>query len=700
MLQIHFHFHLNMPAYTQSRSRIVQILFALIFLVILGQLLHLQIFPARYRLQAESNARFRKVLYPDRGIIYDRKRKAVLENTIMYDLWITPGEIKGCDTAALCSILGIDTNEFRKRFTAAIIKNTAHKPSVFESLLSAGMLARLNENMYKFPGFLLQERPVRAYPFHAAAHILGYLGEVDTGFLKKHRDEQYEMGDYAGMTGLERSYEKVLMGQRGIRYYIRDNKSRIQGPYENGLFDTTATAGRNVYTSLDIDLQQLAEKLMQHKIGSVVAINPQTGGVLAMASGPSYDPVQLTGTERKKNFGRLVLDTARPLLNRALKGQYPPGSTFKPLGALVALDEGLITPSYGYPCNGAYTGCGSGKPRCTHASPGHSANLRLALAYSCNAYFAQVFRLAVDNPAYKNTQEGYLQWKKYMNDFGLGVRLGVDLPGEDAGNIPDTARYNKDFGGFARWNSCNILTLSIGQDRMLATPLQLANLMCIIANKGYYYTPHLVDSIERETAEDTVFTARFRKKHVVTHISDEAYAAVHMGMEDVTRYGTAAGIVVPGVNYCAKTGTAQNPHGNYHSLFVCFAPRENPKIALAVVVENAGAGATWAGPIAALMMERYLHDSIATSRLPEVERIAQANLLPGAIREWYARRDLAATGSIAVANEAAPPVFENNIEHKKITFDPETATGNGKEYSSASRTGSKAQEKNKKHSKQ
>ncbi len=683
VLQISLSFSPNMSVYNQSRSRIVQIIFALIFLVILGQLFHLQILSARYRIQAESNARYRKVLYPDRGIIYDRKKKAVLENTIMYDLWVTPGEVKGCDTSALCSILNIDTAEFKKRIVAAIVKNTSHKPGVFEALLDNQVLARINESMYKFPGFLLQERPVRIYPFHAAAGVLGYLGEVDTFFLKKHREDGYEMGDYSGMTGLERSYEKILMGQRGIQYYIRDNRSRIQGPYENGMFDTAAVAGRNLYSSLDIRLQQLAEKLLQNKIGSVVAINPKTGGILALASGPGYDPAVLTGTARRKNFGRLVLDTARPLLNRAIKGQYPPGSTFKPLGGLVALDEGLITPSFGYPCYGAYTACGSGKPGCTHAWAGHAANLRMALAYSCNAYFSQLFRMAIDNPAYKNAQEGYLKWKQYMNDFGLGVRLGIDLPGEDAGYIPDTARYNKDFGGFGRWNSCNILTLGIGQDRMLATPLQLANLMCIIANKGYYYTPHLVDSIEQETAGDTVFTARFRKKHVVTHVSDDAYAAVYMGMEDVTRYGTAAGITVPGVNYCAKTGTAQNPHGKHHSIFVCFAPRENPQVAVAVVVENAGAGSSWAGPIASFIMEKYLHDSIAANRLQDVERIAKANLIPDAIRQWYKNKE---TAAIAVAmNEANPPVFENNIEHKKTTFDPEAEPGGSNENNAAAK---------------
>jgi penicillin-binding protein 2 len=303
-----------MPVYNQSRSRIIQVIFILVFLLIVLQLLNLQIFSTEYKLQAENNAIYRKVIYPDRGVVYDRRGKSVLENTIMYDLMVTPSEARGTDTAAICGILGIDTAEFRKRIVTAIIKNSRYKPSIFEQLITDEVFAKLNENMYKFPGFNIVERPVRAYPFHAAAHVLGYLGEVDSSFLKRHAGEGYEPGDYAGMTGLERGYENILMGQRGVKRFIRDNKNRIQGSYNNGIFDTAAVAGRNLYSSLDIDLQLLAEKLLQHKIGSVVAINPKTGGILAMATAPSYDPTMLTGAQRRKNFGKLILDTARPLL--------------------------------------------------------------------------------------------------------------------------------------------------------------------------------------------------------------------------------------------------------------------------------------------------------------------------------------------------------------------------------------------------
>ncbi len=663
-----------MPVYNQSRSRVIQLIFLTLFIIIIGQLIHLQLFSSEYKIMAANNAIFRKVVYPDRGIIYDRKQKAILENVIMYDLVVTPIETKGSDTAALCNILGIDSAEYHKRIITAIIKNSSYKPSTFAALLTPETYALLNENMYKFPGFILQERPVRKYPFNSAGNVLGYLGEVDSSFLRRHKDEGYLQGDYAGMTGLERSYERVLMGERGVERYIRDNRNRIQGSYEKGIFDTAAIPGRNLYTSLDIELQQLAEKLLGNKIGSAVAINPKTGGILAMATSPSYNPNLLTGSERRSNFGKLILDTARPLLNRAIKGQYPPGSTFKPLGALVALDEGLITPAYGYPCRGGYFACGRGV-KCEHKDPGHAANLRLAIAHSCNAYFCDVFRKAIDNRAFPNTQAGYLKWKYYMNAFGLGEKLQVDLPSEDAGNIPDTSRYNKDFGGFARWNSCNILTLGIGQDRMLVTPLQLANAMCFIANKGWYYTPHFVDSIENQTTADTSFLGRFRIRHQVTNISATDFDAVQLGMWDVTTSGTATRAQIPGYNICAKTGTAQNPHGKNHSLFVAFAPMEDPKIAIAVVVENAGYGSTWAAPIASLMMEKYLNDTISTRRLPEVERISGADLIPSAVKNWYARQDSLKLARLAKQKQLEadkPPVFENTPESGKVTFDPET----------------------------
>ncbi|MFM6995288.1 MAG: penicillin-binding protein 2 [Sediminibacterium sp.] len=630
-----------MSVYNQNRGGIIQIIIGTIFFLIVGQLVSLQIVSNKYKLAADNNAIYRKIIYPDRGIIYDRKKRALLENSISYDLVVIPNEAKGVDTAALCDILHIDKEEYNKRIVEAIIKNTRVKAGVFEPFLTPELYAQLNENLYRFPGFSLSERSIRNYPYNTAAHVLGYVAEVDVNFLKKHESEGYEMGDYAGMTGLEKNYETVLMGQRGVKRFLRDNKGKIQGQYEKGEFDTVAIAGKNLYTSIDVQVQQLAEKLLQNKIGSAVAINPKTGGVIAMASSPGYNPNLLTGSQRRKTIGRLLLDTARPIYNRAIKGQYPPGSTFKPLGALIALDEGLITPNYGYNCFGSYGACGDPR-KCEHHNAGHAANLQLALAYSCNSYFLQVFRMAIDNPKYKSAKAGYVKWKEYMNAFGFGRKLGVDLPSENKANIPDTSQYNRDFGNPRYWNSCYMLTLGIGQDRMTATPLQLANSMAFIANEGYYYTPHFVDSIENETEEEATQLAPFRTKQKVTKIPKEYFDVIKEGMHDVTVYGTAAFIKVPGHEYCAKTGTAQNPHGKNHSLFVCFAPKDNPKIAVAVIVENAGYGSTWAGPIGGLLMEQYLNDTLTTESKLKAENLSQVDLMPQAIKNWYVQHNKAA----------------------------------------------------------
>jgi penicillin-binding protein 2 len=624
--------------YNSNRGRIIQIIIGVVFAFIIVQLISLQIFSSKYVLAANNNAIFRKIIYPDRGIIFDRKKRALLENTISYDLVVIPNEAKAIDTATLCAILNINKEEYNRRMIEVIIKNSRVKLGIFEPFLTTEVYAQITENLYRFPGFSLSERSIRNYPYNTAAHVLGYVAEVDTKFLEKHAEEGYEMGDYAGITGLEKQYETILMGQRGVKRYLRDNKGKIQGAFEKGQFDTLAIAGRNLYTSMDVEVQQLAEKLLQHKIGSAVAINPKTGSIIAMASSPGYNPNLLTGNQRRKTIGRLFNDTARPIYNRAIKGQYPPGSTFKPLGALIALDEGLITPSFGYNCFGLYTSCGDPR-KCEHHNGGHAANLQLALANSCNSYFLQVFRMAIDNPKYHNAKTGYLKWKEYVNGFGLGRKLGIDLPSENRASIPDTAQYNRDFGGAKYWNSCYMLTLGIGQDRMTATPLQLANAMAFIANQGFYYTPHFVDSVEEEDEVDKEVLSKFRTKQAITKIPKEYFDVIKEGMHDVTVYGTAAFIKVPGHQFCAKTGTAQNPHGKNHSLFVCFAPKDNPKIAVAVIVENAGFGATWAGPIGGLLMEKYLNDTLTKESKTKVDYLSNVDLMPASIKDWYIRNN-------------------------------------------------------------
>ena len=654
-----------MALYNSNRGGIIQIIIGFVFIIIIGQLISLQIFSNKYKLAADNNAIYRKIIYPDRGIIYDRKKHALLENSISYDLVVIPNEAKGVDTATLCDILKINKDEFSKRMIDVIVKNSRVKAGVFEPFLSPELYAQLTENLYRFPGFSLSERSIRTYPYNTAAHVLGYVAEVDVNFLQKHEEDGYEMGDYAGMTGLEKQYESILMGQRGVKRYLRDNKGKIQGAFEKGQFDTLAVAGRNLFTSMDVEVQQLAEKLLQHKVGSAVVLNPKTGGVIAMASSPGYNPNLLTGNQRRKTIGRLLTDTARPIYNRAIKGQYPPGSTFKPMGALIALDEGLITPSFGYNCFGLYTSCGDPR-KCEHHNAGHAANLQLALANSCNSYFLQVFRMAIDNPKYHNAKQGYLKWKEYVNSFGLGRKLGIDLPSENKASIPDTAQYNKDFGNPKYWNSCYMLTLGIGQDRMTATPLQLANAMALIANEGFYYTPHFVDSIEEEDETDKELLVKYRTKQEVTKISGDIFKIIKEGMHDVTVYGTAAFIKVPGHEYCAKTGTAQNPHGKNHSLFVCFAPKDNPKVAVAVVVENAGFGATWAGPIGGLLMEKYLNDTLTKESKTKVEYLSNVDLMPQAIKDWYVRNN---------KSELLTPIEYNNDELGEV-WDMEMVSDN------------------------
>lgn len=631
-----------MPVFNQSRSYIIRILFLVTFLIIVGQLLNLQVISGKYQQLAENNAVFRKIVYPSRGIIYDRKNRAILANTITYDLMVTPSEVRGVDTTALCRLLGIDTTEFKARILNAIVRNGRYRPSPFEQLLTPQRSARLEENMWRFSqGFYLQERKLRTYPYNVGAHMIGYVGEVDSAIIAR-SNGFYQPGDYAGRSGIEAYYEKVLMGQRGVQFLIKDNRNRLVGSYEKGTYDTAEVAGRGLRTYIDVELQQLAEKLMANKVGSIVALEPKSGGIITMVSGPDYNPNDLAGPAFKKHYAKMVLDVSSPLLNRAIKGQYPAGSTYKPLEALIGLNEGVITPRSGIGCSGAYYGCNR-KVNCTEKWSGHADNLREAIAHSCNSFFCNAYRLIVDNPKYGGVKKGYAAWKHYMNAFGYGNKLGVDLPAENGGNIPDTSVYNKEYRG--SWNSCTNVTLGIGQDKMTVTPLQMANTMCIVANKGYYYTPHFVKDIDGETPSDTILN-RFRQKHeVLTHIADTSYETVITGMQEVTEVGTAKYIPkIPGINICAKTGTAENYRVlngvrtklKDHSIFACFAPRENPKIAIAIIVENGGFGSTWAGPMAYLMIEKYLTDSLRADRLKEVARIAGANIMPAWLpREQY-----------------------------------------------------------------
>jgi len=616
-----------MSVFNQSRKNVILLIILGISGVILLRLFILQNLEKKYKLLANEQAIERKVVYPSRGIIYDRNGRVVVNNNDLYDLMVTPAAIKNMDTVFFCRLLGMDKAVFLKLIARAIIRNSRVRPSIFIPLLTPEEYGRIQENIYQFPGFELVERPVRDYPYPAGASIFGYIGEVDSGTIRR-SNNFYQPGDFIGKNGLERSYEKVLMGKRGVRYLVRDVMNRPQGPYAGGAYDTAAVSGRDLHLALDIDLQTLGENLMQNKIGAIVAIDPKTGGILALVSSPDFNPSLLRGADRSANYAKLIRNPEEPLFNRAIQAEYPPGSTFKPVDALIALNEGVITPSFGVVCLGAYYGCGR-IIKCTEHAPGHASNLLKAIAYSCNSYFLEVFRMIID----QNHQvvAGLASWDHLVRQFGLGHKLGIDLPGESSGYIPDTTHYNKVFGQ-DRWNSCSVVSVGIGQGETVETPLQIANLMCIIANHGYYYIPHLVMKIDGVSG----MLHKYKVRYEVPKVNEFDYQTVIKGMEGVVQLGTGRDAQIQGINICGKTGTAENYkiiNGvriklQDHSLFAAFAPMEDPKIAISVVVENSGFGATWAAPIASLMMEKYLNDSIATDRLPLLQKIEKANLIP------------------------------------------------------------------------
>lgn len=655
-----------MSVFNQSRKNVIRLIFISMFLIIIIRLLSLQVATSKYKILAEDQGIFRKVIYPDRGIVFDRKHRAILQNTIIYDLMVVPAKIKGTDTATLCNILQIDTGEFRKRIITAIIKNKSYRPSVFEALLSEEKMAKLNENMFRFaPGYYLQERPVRDYPYDAGGNILGYLSEVDTNFLKNHKEEGYMIGDYAGKTGMERTYEKVLMGQRGIEFWKRDNKNRLTERLEKGMFDTTAIAGQNMYTSIDIELQELGEKLMENKLGSIVAVDPKTGGILCMVSSPTYKPKYLTGAERRKHYSNLLLDPALPLFNRSVTATYSPGSTFKTLQALVGLHEGVITTDFRVACSGAFYGCGGGKPmKCLDRGV---FDLRGAITISDNTYFATVMQKVITNPAYPSQDSSLRKWDNYMYAFGLGHKLGIDVPSEKPGNIPTPAYYDK-VHGKGKWNYCNFRSVSIGQGEVNVTPIQVANEMAYIANKGWYIIPHLVDSIEG--GDKFGMLEKYKQKHSAIDIPDSVFEAVHDGMQGVVDHGTGVAAKVQGITICGKTGTVENYIGLVkqpnHAFFCGFAPRDNPKIAIMCVVENSGRfGGTYAAPIVGLMIEKYLKDSIAgKERKAKMDQLSKLNLIPPRIYRETQRRD-----SLAHAKDSAYLIAKGYIKMIKDTMD-------------------------------
>jgi penicillin-binding protein 2 len=625
-----FHFSI-MSVAANPRTFILRGIFIATGLVLAVRLLALQLFEDKYKVMANDIAIYRKVVYPPRGIITDRKGEVMCYNEVIYDLMMTASEVpKDIDSVQLCRILGIDLSTYHDLHEKAKWANGPKRPGPFIAQLTKEQTARFQENLYAFPGFQLVERNIRSYKRPSAGVMMGFIGEVSPRMLKSARFASYQQGDYVGLDGLELKYEEVLRGQRGVYFYERDNYNRPRDRYLRGALDTPAVAGKPLQLYVDAALQEYGERLMVNKLGSVVAIDPATGGILAMVSSPGYDPNLLRGATRSRNFANLYKQATKPLFNRAMKAFYNPGSTQKPLTALIALDVGAITPAYGYPCGGGYNQCGR-HIACTHSGGGHAANLRLALAHSCNAYFCHIYRMSVDAEKFGGVKKGLENWYHHMYTFGFGHPTGVDLPYEIGGTLYDTVAYNKLYNGV--WNSCTNVFIGMGQGELAATPLQMANALCIIANHGFYYIPHLVKSVGGNHNDPSL--APYLKKNVVTHISDDAFTTVGLGMQDVVDKGTGKVAQLPGIEVCAKTGTVENyalingvrTKMQNHSMFVAFAPREHPKIAIAVTVENSGYGATWAGPIASLMIEKYLTDSIAAKRKPLEERMLKGNVI-------------------------------------------------------------------------
>lgn len=592
-----------------SRSSVVKILFGVVGIIFVLRLSGLQIFNREYKDLADKQALRNLTQYPARGYIYDRNGQLLVHNEAVFDLMVIPRMIKGLDTNYFCKKVGITREDFDERIQKA--RNySPYSASIFMKQISMQEKAAWESSLYKFKGFYLQQRTLRYYDRPIAAHVLGYVGEVNENDLEK--DSYYKRGDYIGKSGLEAAYEKELRGIKGKKVVHVDVHNREIGSYQNGMYDTLPIEGNNLYTTLDADLQQYAEELMANKRGCVVAIEPGSGEVLALVSAPCYDPNLLVGRVRGENYKNLSEDISKPLFNRALQASYPPGSIFKVAQSMIALQLGVITPETGFPCDKNLVGC--------HNHPSARC-VQEAIKMSCNPYFYYTYRRIIQQGKYKNiykdSQYGLTVWHDYMLRFGFGQKLDIDLPNASSGFIPDTHFYNKWYGE-GRWAFSTIYSNSIGQGEVTVVPLQMANLACIVANRGYYYTPHLV----KYYGPDSLTRDEYREKHDLG-IDRKYFEIAVRGMYDVvhTAGGTAHRANIPDIDVCGKTGTAQNK-GMDHSVFVSFAPMDNPKIAVAVYVENAGAGGVWAAPIASLVIEKYIRGEVTRTDMERMYREA------------------------------------------------------------------------------
>lgn len=580
-----------------GRKFVIMIIYIVVGLIFIARLFFLQVVDDRWKILA-VNASERVIKeYPSRGLIFDRDGDILVSNTAVYDLMVLPKEVEDIDTAAFCKLAQIDTAYFKKRLTEAKAYSM-YKPSVFIKQIPAYEYTTIAENLHRFPGFYGQPRTLRNYPESVAAHAMGYVSEVTPRIIEQ--NTYYEPGDYIGANGVESIYEEVLRGKRGKRVVLVDVHNNEQGPYAGGRFDTLARAGANLTSSIDLDLQAYGELLMKNKRGSIVAIEPETGEILCMVTNPNYDPNLLVGRIRGKNYGKLSADTLKPLFNRALMAKYPPGSTFKLLQGLIGLQEGVIDENTLFSCNGGYYYAGRRLGCHAHRSP---VDLEFSIQTSCNAYYCNVFKRVMDK--YPTSEESYQKWRGYLTQFGLGEKLHTDMTSEIDGFVPKSTYYDK-FYGRHRWNGHTIISLAIGQGELGITPIQMANFTAILANRGWYYTPHIIKEIDGQPITDSTYTLRH-----VTEIDRQHFEKVVEGMYKVVEAGTGRGVrFSKDIEVCGKTGTAQNPHGEDHSIFIAFAPKDDPKIAVAVYVENVGYGSTWAAPINSLIIEKYLTDTI------------------------------------------------------------------------------------------
>ena len=590
-----------------NRKYWILAIFAMVGVAYIIRLFSLQVLEDKWESVAKANALRHKVVVPPRGLIFDRNGEKLVDNEISYDLMVIPRNIRQLDTAELCTILEIDKEEFINRLTKAR-KYSTYAPSLFSRRLSPQIYAFLTERLYKFQGFYIYPRTIRKYYTHGAAHSLGYITEVNYNDMQS--DNYYSIGDYIGRSGIEKSYEQELRGMKGQRIIMVDNLGREKGAYYDGIYDTAAIPGTNLWASIDKKLQEYGELLMQGKRGSIVAIEPSTGEILCLVTSPSYDPSLLVGNERSKNYMFLHHDSVnKPLLNRALNAQYPPGSTFKLVNALIFQQAGIVNEQTAYGCAMGFA-YGNRKLGCHgHPSP---LNVSGSVQHSCNAWYCRGLISMLENRKhYTSTREAYEDWSNRVRKLGFGQKFNSDLPYEQNGIIPTADYYDKIYGK-NRWKATSIISISIGQGEICATPTQLANLVAIIANHGYYYPPHLIRAIGDKDSQNERFTTR---KYV--DIDEKYFYQVIEGMERAVLAGTARRASVPGIRVAAKTGTAENPPRKDHSLLVCFAPVENPKIAISIIVENGGFGATWAAPIASLMMEQYLNDTVVRKDLEQ-----------------------------------------------------------------------------------